>query len=368
MKIDINSATQARELFRQHRDRLAQDGISFPEAQTYTVPGWLKNRDLAMDAQPSLVTQANSAIPAILTTMIDPEVIRVLYAPLVAAEILGEKRKGNWLQDTVMFPVVEWVGEVSSYGDYSNNGMTNVNVNWPQRQNYIYQAIIKYGQREMERQGLAQIGWAAEQQKSAAFRLNQAGNNIYLFGVAGLQNYGFLNDPNLSAAISPAPKAAGGNSWFTSAGAPNATANEVYNDIVALVSTVIAQGGGTIGLDSPMTLVLSPGSSVALTFTNSFGVNVRALLKENFPNLKIITAPQYGVQSSSNPTGVVGGNYMQLIVTSVQGQDTGFAAFSEKLRAGPVVIGMSWYEQKFVQGSWGAVLQQPFAIASMLGI
>ena len=41
------------------------------------------NFELAMDAQPGLVTVSNSGIPAFLTTYIDPKMIEVLVAVLV---------------------------------------------------------------------------------------------------------------------------------------------------------------------------------------------------------------------------------------------------------------------------------------------
>jgi hypothetical protein len=72
--------------------------------------------------------------------------------------------------------------------------------------------------------------------------------------------------------------------------------------------------------------------------------------------------------TASNPQGNAGGELVQLIATNVEGQETGYAAFSEMLRAGPVVRKLSSFEQKLSQGSWGSVLRQPFAIASMLGV
>src|ERR1019366_220232 len=109
------------------------------------------NYALAMDAQPTLVTTANSGIPAFLTTWIDPQVYEILFAPNQAAEIIGEVRKGDWRMQTAMFPVTESIGEVSSYGDRNTNGSATTNVNFPQRQSYNYQIITDWGQLELER-------------------------------------------------------------------------------------------------------------------------------------------------------------------------------------------------------------------------
>ena len=77
---------------------------------------------------------------------IDPKVFKALFAPNKATVIMGEERRGTWLDDTIMLPVTEAVGEVSSYGDYAENGTVSSNTNWPQRQAYLFQ-VIKQSER-----------------------------------------------------------------------------------------------------------------------------------------------------------------------------------------------------------------------------
>ena len=113
---------------------------------------------------------------------------------------------------------------------------------------------------------------------------------------------------------------------------------------------------------------MSPGSAVALTATNSFNVNVYDLLKKNFPNIRFETAVQYGVLSASNPQGVAAGNMVQMIAENVEGQDTGYCAFNEKMRSHPIVRGLSSFKQKLTAGTWGAVVRMPVAFASMVGV
>jgi len=333
-------------------------GIVLPEAVDYLKSEYKRDFDMAMDAQPTLVTTSNAGIPSFLTSMIDPNIIKVLVAPNKGAQILGEVKKGSWLDQTALFPVVERTGEVSSYGDFSENGHTGVNTNWPQRQAYLYQTITEYGELELERAGLARINWASEQDEAAVIVLNKFQDLTYHFGVSGLQNYGLLNDPNLSAPLSPATKAAGGVKWVLN-GVINATANEVYADIQSMFIELVNQANGLVEADAKMVLALSPASSVALTATNTFNVNVYDLLKKNFPNIRFETSPRYATTA---------GNVVQLIAENVEGQDTGYCAFNEKLRAHPVIRGLSSFKQKKTQGSWGAIIRQPFAIAQMLGV
>lgn len=322
---------------------------------------------MANDAQLPLSTESNSAVPAMFTTWVDPAIYQVLFAPTQAAEIFDEVRKGTWLDETAMFPIVEHTGEVSSYGDYNDNGSTGANTNWPQYQAYLFQTIKEYGDREVARAGLGRVNWIGEIDRAAAMTLNRFANYGYFFGISNLQNYGLLNDPALSAAITPSNKAAGGTAWIVN-GKINAQANEIYADAEALYYQAVSQTNGLVAQDTAMTLAMSPTSAVALTATNSFNVNVTDLLKKNFSKMRIMTAPQYGQVSAQNPQGVAGGNFVQLIVDEIEGQDTGYCAFNEKQRSFKLIPHMSSYRQKVIGGIWGAIIRQPFAIASMIGV
>lgn len=321
---------------------------------------------MAMDAP--LLTDPNSAVPALLTTTIDPDIFRILYSPNRAAEALGgEVKRGTWLDDVIYFPVVEATGEVSSYGDYNENGNAGVNVNWPARQSYLFQVIKEYGEREVERGGLARVNWVSEIDRAAALTIAKFLNMSYLFGISGLQNFGLANDPNLSPALTPGVKAAGSVEWILN-GHLNATANEIYADFEAMFYQMVIQTGGLVETDTEMRLLLSPGASVAMTATNSFGVNVGDLLAKNFPNVEMITIPQYAAQSSVMPQGVTSGEWVQLMALEIEGQRTAFCAYSEKLRAHPVIRARSSFSQKVSAGTWGTVMRMPAAVVNMVGV
>ena len=368
----VNDATVA---FNETKRMLAAKGIVLPyqmkryltvdEKMTGTI-------NMAMDAVNGLPgplsTDPNAALPWMLTSTIDPEIIRILFTPLEFADILGERKAGSWTDQTWFFPYVESTGEVSSYDDFVNNGRAGANFNFPQLQSYLFQVILQYGDLQVDRAGLAKINWVSELGLAAADLLNRYQNLTYAFGVAGLQSYGILNNPNLTAALTPATKAWGGTGWFNN-GAPAATANEVYNDVISLVTQLVAQTNGTLDIKSPMTLAMSPQSEVAMTFTNSFGVSVADLMKKGYPNLEIKTAPQYGQQTSTNPQGYsTGGNFIQLIAKSLMRQTVAYCAYNEKLRAHKIVPELSSFKQKQTSGTWSTVLRTPAGCAQMLGI
>ncbi len=301
------------------------------------------------DAQPELVTVSNAGIPAWLTNYFDPRIIQILTSPMRATEIVGsEEKKGDWTTTYATFLSLELTGEVSSYGDFNTNGQANANINFPQRQSYLYQVFTNWGELQMARAGNARVDWANKVNEASVLVLNKYQNLTYFFGVSGLLNYGLLNDPALYPSI-----------VATSAWNASATAAEVvYEDIRRLYVQAQLQSNGVIDMDTPCTLAMSPVLSVALNKTNQYNVNVVDQLKKNFPNLTVKTAVEYSTST---------GELVQLIFTNVQGQQTATTAFTEKMRAHAVVVGSSSWSQKKSQGTFGTIIYQPFAIASMIG-
>ncbi len=299
---------------------------------------------LAMDAQPGLTTVGNSGIPAWMLNYVDPQLIEIILQPTKAAEVFGEMKKGDWTTETATFMTVEPTGEVSSYGDYNNNGVSGVNVNFPQRQSYHYQVFTRWGEREVARAGEAKIDYVARVNEASVNALNRFQNKTYLFGVKGLQNYGVLNDPSLPASTASA------KTWA------NSTGEEVYESIRKLFQTLLKQTGGKIDMNTPLLLVCSPTASVDLTKTNQYNVNVIDQLKKNFPNLRVETIPEYSATS---------GETVQLIVEELDGQRTLDCAFTEKMRAHNMVLEASSIKQKKSQGTWGTIIYRPFCIATM---
>ena len=330
-------------------------GIVFPGAMDYLPDEFRADYGLAMDAAGPLVTVSNSGIPGYLLNYIDPELTRVLTTPMQGAVILGESKKGDWTTLTATFPVVESTGEVSSYGDFNNNGRAGANTNFPQRQSYHYQTMTEWGERELDMAGQAKINWSAELNIASAVVLAKFQDNSYFFGINGLQNYGLLNDPNLSAPIAPGATGTGsGTLWSTKDG------QQVYDDISQrLFAQLVSQTRGLVTRRDRMKLCMSPEIEVNLTKTNQYNVNVADLLAKNFPNLTVETAVQYATGS---------GQLVQLIAESIDGQNVGTAAFTEKMRAHAIERKTSSFKQKKSQGTWGAIIKVPMAIAAMIGV
>lgn len=337
------------------RRMLADFGVHMLDGGVYAQDGWGSDYQLAMDAQPQLITVANAGIPAFLANIVDPNVIEVVLAPLRAAEIAGgEVKKGDWTTQSLMMPLAEPVGHVVAYGDYDNGGTVDANVDWISRQPFHYQTIKRMGERQLAMWGVAAIDFSARLDRSVAQTFGRFQNRSYFYGISGLQNYGLLNDPSLITPIAPATKAAGGTTWT------NATADEIYRDVLNLFIQLQTQMGGNLEMTDRMELVLSTTRQPKLaTISTLTLVAVKVALEANFPNLTIRAAPEYSTGS---------GELMQLIVQEYEGEESVWAGFTEKMRAHPIVQELSAWMQKFSAGTWGAVIRRPICIAQMLGI
>lgn len=333
-------------------------GIIQPFANDWLTPELAHNFSMALDAQPTLITSPNAGIPFYFTQWVDPEITRILQTPNMGAQIYGEEKKGDWTAQTALFQIVENTGEVSSYGDFNENGRSDINMDFATRQSYLFQTVIEYGDLEVDRAGEARLNLVAEKQRAAARTLDKFSDYVYHFGVSGLSNYGILNEPSLPAALTPTTKAAGGVKWVDN-GQVVAQASEIYADFQMLFNQLTANSFGYIDMNTRFKLVLPNAVNGALSAVNSFGITIREFIAKTFPNVEYVTDPRYATSS---------GNVVQLIADNFDGEKTGYCAFNEKMRDHMVVRALSSYKQKRTGGSWGFILKRPLGVAQMLGV
>lgn len=333
-------------------DQLREYGIYLPPgAELLDAPARTK-LVAAMDAAGPLVTTPNNGIPAMLTNYFDPRVIEVLVAPMNAELLYPAVQKGDWATNTTTFMVVESTGETATYGDFSENGMSGHNAQFPQRQSYGFQTNTQWGDKQMDVAAKARLNYAQRQQVASALILRKKENAIFLFGVSGLQNYGAMNDPSLIAPVAPTT-GTGGNTWALK------TSDEIYADFVLLWANLITQGNGLINTKSRVKVGIPNIVEQYLTKQNTYGQVLRDRLKLAYPNMEIETIPEFATGS---------GNLVQMIAQDVEGQPTGELAYAERMRAHGVVRASSYYHEKKSGHAWGAMIYYPNFIAQMLGV
>lgn len=329
-------------------------GFKFPYAK-----GWLTRQNvMAMDA--ALITTPNTTVPAALLQYISPEVIPILTAKRASTAILDEKKVGDWTTAIYQFRTEEYTGSTGPYSDYGDGPSSGVNNEWNNREQYIFQTTITYGDLEVEMSAEAKIDLIAGKQRGAAEIIRTDANKFYLLGVAGRKIYGLLNEPNLPPAITP-NNVSGAITWPEKLSIENDLGTRaVYNDILKLFGQLVSQAGGLIDQNTEMKLLISPARSVQLAMATNFNVSASEMMQKSFPRLEVETVPQLSSETA--------GETMILMVKQFMGNDTADLAFGEKMRQGRLVPETSSFRQKFSASTYGAIMKMPFAYAIMSGI
>ena len=327
-------------------EQAGQYGFFFPGARGWYDPN--RAQQLAQDA--AMLTTPNTTVPVELLAFIDPRVVEILTAPRLARELFSETKKGDWTTPYAKWRTDEIVGRTQPYSDFAQNGMSDINSEWKTRQQYLFQTVIEYGDLETAISGAARIDFAAAKQRAAAQIIDIDSNKFYLLGVSGKEIYGILNDPDLP----PATTVSGGTPWASK------TTREIYDDVRALFATLVAQSAGLIDQNTPLTLALSPETSVHLGSASDFNVSVFDMLNKYFRNLKIVALPEL-----SSPTA---GETMFMMAPEVAGMPSGDLGYGDKIRAGRIVPELSALKQKYVSTTYGGIVLLPFAFAQMTGM
>lgn len=335
-------------------DVMKQYGIIFDTGSP--IRGILANDSidqLANDA--AMVTAANSGVPVEFTSYIDPMVIPILTATRGAREIFGEAKKGDWTTSYARFQTSEITGEVEAYTDYGQGGASDVNPTFPVRTQYIYQTNIRYGDREVDVASRARLQLAADKQRAAATVIDIASNKFALYGVAGLEIYGLLNDPNLPAAVTPLPSADSKKTLWA-----EKSTKEIYEDVLYLFGKMADRGAGHIDANTELVLATSPAIQVQLGKATDFNISARQMLETYFPRIRFVALPELATET--------GGTSILLVAPTIEGLPTAQIGFSEKFRAMRLIPESSSFHQKFVGSSYGTIIYRPFAIGTMTGV
>ena len=312
-----------------------------------------------------MLADSNSiGYPISAFSYLSPEIVPILLSARNATKLGREVKTGVWTDDYMQFPVEEYAGDVTPYNDYQNGVTTDVNYEFPVREQLRFQTTLTFGDLEAEKASSAKIGLINAKQRASAEIIAQESNRFYLYGVQGKKIYGLLNDPNLNATISPINIAPSGQTgittWTDKMSSQSSTfANIAYNDINALWTELCSKNGGNIDANTPMILALSNKMLPYLNAPNSFGLTAAKMIKDNFPNIEIIALPELSTSA---------GERVLLEVPELMGVSTVDCCYSDKYRLGRLVAKTSSYEQKAISTTWGAVVKRPSLIATMLGI
>tara|TARA_R110000851_G_scaffold279659_2_gene432950 strand:+ start:2916 stop:3980 length:1065 start_codon:yes stop_codon:yes gene_type:complete len=288
-----------------------------------------------------------------------PGFVAMATAPVKIDEILGLTAAGNWADEEVVQKTLEHVGEAKEYGDNSDTHLASWNVNYVRRGVVRFEEGFRVGKLEEARSSAIDINSASEKRAAAVMSLNIQRNKVGFLGynsTKGTNIYGLLNDPSLPAYESAAA------TWAAS------TAEVIYSQIKTALSLIRTVSKDLIDPTShSITLACATAVVDQLNKTNQYGISVYDLLAKNYPQLRIVSAPQFDAADG-------GANVAYFIAdTVVDGASTdGNQAIVQIVPSRYQLLGSEvtakGYTEAATNATAGVMVKRPYAVQRLSGI
>lgn len=319
---------------------------------------------VGMDDLQGLITTASIGVPIQFLQTWLPGFVNISTAARKIDEIIGITTAGKWEDEEIIQGVLERLGEASLYGDYTNVPLSSWNPNYERRTVLRWEKGIMVGLLEDARAAAVRINNAAEKRNAAQTSLEITRNRIGFFGFNGGANrtYGFLNDPSLPAYVTAAATGTGSSTLWSQKTFLNITA-----DIRAMVVAVRSQSKEVVDVEKdPLTLAVASAAVDFLSVTSDFGYSVRQWIKETYPNIRVVSAPELSAANG-------GANVAYLFADKVNdGSSDGGATWAQVVPAKFQALGTEkrakGYVEDFSNATAGVFVKRPYAITRLTGI
>lgn len=292
-----------------------------------------------------------------------PGVVEITTAARKIDELIGSSTIGSWEDESIVQQVLENTGTPSPYGDTTVIPLANWNMNFVDRTVVRFEQGFRSGPLEEARSARVRIDSAGQKRTSAALQLEIQRNQLGFYGYNNGANktYGFLNDPNLPNYQTVAT--VGGNTtWATK------SFLAIQGDLLTALQTLRTQSKEIISPDStPITLAVATNCVDYLAKTSDFGISVYAWLKQFYPNVRVVSAPQLNAANG-------GANAFYLFADSV---DDGVSSddrrtFVQVVPARFQLLGVAklakGFEEDYSNASAGSMCKRPYAVYRASGI
>ena len=319
---------------------------------------------MAMDANfTAPITTPSMATPIQFLQTWLPGFVKVLTSARKIDDLIGIKTVGSWEDEEIVQVIVEPSGVATEYGDYTNIPFTSWNTNFERR-------TIVRGEQGMQVALLEEARAAAMRLNSAETKRQQASVSLEIFrnavgfygwNVNGTnRTFGFLNDPNLLPAITTS--VTGG--W--SAG----SFQNIIGDIRMAIMTLRTQSQDQIDPEAiDLTLALPMNRVDYLSVTTDFGISVRDWLKQTYPKMRIVSAPELqGKDTSTNILYL----YAEDIPSSLDGSSDGGEVFAQLVQTKFITLGVEKRAKSYIEdysnAIAGVLCKRPWAVVRVVGI
>jgi hypothetical protein len=291
-----------------------------------------------------------------------PGFVKIMTAARKIDDIIGIKTVGSWEDAEIVQGIVEPSATVSEYGDFTSIPLASWNTNFERRSIVRGEMGIAVGLLEEGRSSAMRLNSADTKRQGAAIALEIFRNAIGFYGWNSGNNrtFGFLNDPNLPAAIS-APS----TGWTTG------TFATITGDIRAAIVQLRTQSQDQIDPEKvDLTLAIPTNKVDFLSVTTDFGISVRDWVKQTYPRIRVTSAPEM------TGSGTAGADMFYLfaedIDSSIDGSSDGGETFAQLVQTKFMTLGVEKraksYVEDYANATSGTLCKRPWAVVRMTGI
>lgn len=345
-------------------EALEKIGININPRHIAAMSSQLGYEGAAMDAIQPTVTAASIEVPIqFLQTWLPGHVV-ILTAARKIDEAIGIDTIGSWEDEEIVQTVLELTGYAQPYGDYTNLPFASWNNNFNHFTVFRSEQGINVTNLEQLRTARVRIDTASVKRQSATLALEISRNLIGFFGVNAGANltFGFLNTPGVSAYQTVPNGASGFPQW------PTKATLEIFHDLQ--LAAALLQNQSLDNVDpqkTAITLFVPTSVAIYLTTSTDFGKTVRALITENFPNWRVVSAPQLNTAN-----GGVGVFYLYAERIDDDYSTDGGKVWSQMVQTKFMIEGVEKKAKGYLEGytnaTAGVMCKRPFAVVRFSGI
>ncbi len=338
---------------------VANSKVAMDMAQAYGMDSAALQAPITTPAIPGLVQFLQNWLPG---------QVHVMTAARKIDDLVGIATIGDWSDEMIVQEVLENVGYAKPYSDYGNVPLADWNLNFVNRTVIRFELGMRVGNLEEARSARVRVNSGQSKRESCGLNLEVARNLVGFNGYnSGNDNtYGFLNDPGLSAYIS----VAGGGTGSPATVWSGKTFLQIKQDILTAIVQLRTQSQDTIDPEMmPLTLALPTNAVDYLATATDFGYDVWKWLKDSYPKIRVVSAPQLNTANG----GAVGDGVFYLYADSVNDLSTDDGrVWTQVVPAKFMVTGVvklaKGYEEDYVNATAGVMCKRPFAVVRYTGI
>lgn len=292
-----------------------------------------------------------------------PGWVKVITSARRIDNLIGIKTIGSWEDQEIVQGIMEPLGTAAEYGDHTNIPLASYNVNFERRTIVRGELGLQVGVLEEARAAAIRAQSADEKRQTVAAQLEILRNSIGFYGWVSQganRTFGFLNDPNLP----PFGTLPSGKEWDT------CTFAEITMDIRTMVAGLRTQSQDQIDPESvDLTLAMPTSKVETLTTTTDYGISVRDWIKQTYPRMRVVSAPELtGANSNQDVVYLYADSISSEIDGSTDGGDIFIQMVPQKLRTLGVEKRAKSYVEDFANATAGVLCKRPWGVTRYTGI